>query len=151
DSDGQDLIDRPASERFERLADIAPADALIPRLVTSDSARAAEFFADAIARGHEGLVVKSLGSPYGAGRRGSDWIKVKPRTTLDLVILAAEWGHGRRTGWLSNLHLGARDPDTGGVVLLRQKGKGPSRPHLDWRHHGPLRLAPAPPPPAPPP
>jgi len=139
--DGQDLIDQPASERFERLADIAPADALIPRLVTSDSARAAEFFADAIARGHEGLVVKSLGSPYGAGRRGSDWIKVKPRTTLDLVILAAEWGHGRRTGWLSNLHLGARDPDTGGFVMLGKTFKGLTDAMLTWQTQRLLSLS----------
>ena len=139
--DGQDLIDHPASERFERLADIAPADALIPRLVTSDSARAAEFFADAIARGHEGLVVKSLGSPYGASRRGSDWIKVKPRTTLDLVILAAEWGHGRRTGWLSNLHLGARDPDTGGFVMLGKTFKGLTDAMLTWQTQRLLSLS----------
>ena len=139
--DGRDLIDQPASERFERLAEIAPADALIPRLVTSDSARAAEFFADAIARGHEGVVVKSVDSPYGAGRRGSDWIKVKPRTTLDLVILAAEWGHGRRTGWLSNLHLGARDPDTGGFVMLGKTFKGLTDAMLTWQTQRLLSLS----------
>jgi ATP-dependent DNA ligase I len=139
--DGRDLIDQPASERFERLAEIAPADALIPRLVTSDSAQAAEFFADAIARGHEGVVVKSIDSPYGAGRRGSDWIKVKPRTTLDLVILAAEWGHGRRTGWLSNLHLGARDPDTGGFVMLGKTFKGLTDAMLTWQTQRLLSLS----------
>jgi ATP-dependent DNA ligase I len=139
--DGQDLIDLPASERFERLAEIAPAEALIPRLVTSDSAQAAEFFADAIARGHEGVVVKSVGSPYGAGRRGSDWIKVKPRTTLDLVILAAEWGHGRRTGWLSNLHLGARDPETGGFVMLGKTFKGLTDAMLTWQTERLLALS----------
>jgi DNA ligase 1 len=131
--DGQDLIDAPARERFERLAAIAPADALIPHLVTADHAEAAEFFADAIARGHEGVVVKSVDSQYVAGRRGSDWIKVKPRTTLDLVILAAEWGHGRRTGWLSNLHLGARDPDTGGFVMLGKTFKGLTDAMLTWQ------------------
>ena len=139
--DGQDLIDEPASERFERLAEIAPAEALIPHLVTSESAQAADFFAEAIARGHEGVVVKSVDSPYGAGRRGSDWIKVKPRTTLDLVILAAEWGHGRRTGWLSNLHLGARDPETGGFVMLGKTFKGLTDAMLTWQTERLLALS----------
>jgi len=138
---GQDLIDLPVSERFERLAAVAPSDALIPHLVTADHAEAAEFFADAIARGHEGVVVKSVDSPYGAGRRGSDWIKVKPRTTLDLVILAAEWGHGRRTGWLSNLHLGARDPDTGGFVMLGKTFKGLTDVMLTWQTERLLALS----------
>jgi ATP-dependent DNA ligase I len=139
--DGQDLIDQPANDRFERLAEIAPTEALIPHLVTSDPAQAAEFFADAIARGHEGVVVKSVGSPYGAGRRGSDWIKVKPRTTLDLVILAAEWGHGRRTGWLSNLHLGARDPETGRFVMLGKTFKGLTDAMLTWQTQRLLSLS----------
>jgi DNA ligase-1 len=139
--DGQDLIDRPGSERFERLAAIAPAGTLIPRLVTADEEQAAEFFADAIGRGHEGVVVKAIGTPYGAGRRGSDWIKVKPRTTLDLVILAAEWGHGRRTGWLSNLHLGARDPETGGFVMLGKTFKGLTDAMLRWQTERLLSLA----------
>lgn len=139
--DGEDLIDMPASERFERLTAVAPPDVLIPRLVTADQAKAGEFFADALARGHEGVVVKSLDSPYGAGRRGSDWIKVKPRTTLDLVILAAEWGHGRRTGWLSNLHLGARDPETGGFVMLGKTFKGLTDAMLTWQTERLLALA----------
>jgi len=139
--DGEDLIDLPESERFERLAAIAPPDALIPRLVTGDQAEAAEFFDDALARGHEGVVVKATGSPYGAGRRGGDWIKVKPRTTLDLVILAAEWGHGRRTGWLSNLHLGARDPATGGFVMLGKTFKGLTDAMLTWQTERLLALA----------
>ena len=139
--DGHDLIDEPASERFERLAAIAPAGTLIPHLVTSDPARAAEFFSDAIARGHEGVVVKAIYTPYGAGRRGSDWIKVKPRTTLDLVILAAEWGHGRRAGWLSNLHLGARDPETGGFVMLGKTFKGLTDAMLRWQTDHLLSLA----------
>jgi ATP-dependent DNA ligase I len=139
--DGEDLIDIPASERFERLTAVAPPDVLIPRLVTSDHAKAGEFFADAIVRGHEGVVVKSLDSPYGAGRRGSDWIKVKPRTTLDLVILAAEWGHGRRTGWLSNLHLGARDPETGGFVMLGKTFKGLTDAMLTWQTERLLALS----------
>ena len=139
--DGDDLIDQPASERFERLAAIAPAGTLIPHLVTSDPEQAAEFFGDAIARGHEGVVVKAIDTPYGAGRRGSDWIKVKPRTTLDLVILAAEWGHGRRTGWLSNLHLGARDPETGGFVMLGKTFKGLTDAMLRWQTEHLLSLA----------
>jgi ATP-dependent DNA ligase I len=139
--DGEDLIDLPESERFQRLAALAPAETLIPRLVTQDQVQAAEFFADALARGHEGVVVKSAGSPYGAGRRGSDWIKVKPRTTLDLVILAAEWGHGRRTGWLSNLHLGARDPETGGFVMLGKTFKGLTDAMLTWQTERLLGLA----------
>ena len=139
--DGDDLMDQPASERFQRLAAIAPACALIPHLVTADPDQAAEFFSDAIARGHEGVVVKAVDTPYGAGRRGSDWIKVKPRTTLDLVILAAEWGHGRRTGWLSNLHLGARDPDTGGFVMLGKTFKGLTDAMLRWQTDRLLSLA----------
>jgi DNA ligase-1 len=139
--DGEDLIDLPESDRFERLAAIAPPDALIPRLVTDDQAQAAEFFAGALASGHEGLVIKALGSTYGAGRRGGDWIKVKPRTTLDLVILAAEWGHGRRTGWLSNLHLGARDPETGGFVMLGKTFKGLTDAMLTWQTERLLALA----------
>ena len=115
---------RARRDRFARLTAIAPPGLVIPRIVTADLAEAGAFFADAVARGHEGVVVKSLGDRYAAGRRGSEWIKVKPRHTLDLVILAAEWGHGRRRGWLSNLHLGARDPDTGGMVMLGKTFKG---------------------------
>jgi len=139
--DGDDLIDQAEGQRFERLAAIAPAEALIPRLVTADQAEAAGFFADALAGGHEGVVVKAPGSPYGAGRRGGDWIKVKPRTTLDLVILGAEWGHGRRTGWLSNLHLGARDPETGGFVMLGKTFKGLTDAMLTWQTERLLGLA----------
>jgi DNA ligase-1 len=139
--DGQDLIDEPASERFRRLAGIAPANLVISRLVTADGPEAAEFFADALRRGHEGVVVKSADAPYRAGRRGSDWIKVKPRTTLDLVILAAEWGHGRRSGLLSNLHLGARDPDTGAFVMLGKTFKGLTDAMLSWQTDHLLALA----------
>jgi DNA ligase 1 len=131
--DGADLIEVPAAERFARLAAVAPADLVIPRLVTEELQAAEDFFADAIARGHEGVVVKSVAAPYGAGRRGSDWIKVKPRHTLDLVILAAEWGHGRRQGWLSNLHLGARDPETGEMIMLGKTFKGLTDAMLAWQ------------------
>jgi DNA ligase-1 len=104
----------------------------VPRLVTDDPAVATAFFAEAIARGHEGVVVKSLDAPYEAGRRGSGWVKVKPRHTLDLVVLAVEWGHGRRHGTLSNLHLGARDPN-GGFVMLGKTFKGLTDELLAWQ------------------
>ncbi|HVB45270.1 MAG TPA: ATP-dependent DNA ligase [Streptosporangiaceae bacterium] len=139
--DGHDLIDQPAADRFRRLAEITPAELLIPRVVTSDPQEATRFFGDAISRGHEGVVVKSVRAPYQAGRRGSDWIKVKPRNTLDLVILAAEWGHGRRTGLLSNLHLGARDPETGGFVMLGKTFKGLTDAMLAWQTERLLELA----------
>ncbi len=139
--DGLDLVDSPASERFARLAAIAPAGLVIPRVVTADAGEAEEFFATAVAHGHEGVVVKSVTGPYGAGRRGSEWIKVKPRHTLDLVVLAAEWGHGRRHGWLSNLHLGARDPATGGMVMLGKTFKGLTDALLAWQTERLLELA----------
>src|SRR4029077_7090329 len=113
----------------------------IPRLVTSDVREAETFFADAIGRGHEGGGIKSVDAPYSAGRRGSDSIKVKPRHTLDLVVLAAEWGHGRRQGWLSNLHLGARDPETGGMVMLGKTFKGLTDALLTWQTERLLELA----------
>jgi DNA ligase-1 len=138
---GRDLIDLGAADRFSELTAIAPGELLIPRIVTSDPQRAEEFFAAAIASGHEGVVVKSVDAPYRTGRRGSDWIKVKPRTTLDLVILAVEWGHGRRTGLLSNLHLGARDPDTGKFVMLGKTFKGLTDEMLRWQTEHLLALA----------
>jgi DNA ligase-1 len=106
--DGADLLDAPGESRFAALTAAVPAELRVPRLVTADQEAARAFFHDALAQGHEGVVVKDLGAPYQAGRRGAGWIKVKPRHTLDLVVLAAEWGSGRRQGWLSNLHLGAR-------------------------------------------
>ena len=130
--DGRDLVDEPATVRHALMAEVLPADLRVPRLVTSDVAEAEAFFADAVARGHEGVVVKSLDGLYAAGRRGSEWIKVKPRHTLDLVVLAAEWGHGRRRGWLSNLHLGARDP-AGGFVMLGKTFKGLTDEMLRWQ------------------
>ncbi len=130
--DGRDLVDEPATVRHALMAEVLPAGLRVPRLVTADVAEAEAFFADAVARGHEGVVVKSLDGPYAAGRRGSEWIKVKPRHTLDLVVLAAEWGHGRRRGWLSNLHLGARDP-AGGFVMLGKTFKGLTDEMLRWQ------------------
>jgi ATP-dependent DNA ligase I len=131
--DGADLLDLPDAERHAALAAVVPASMLMPRLVTADVDEAGAFFADAVARGHEGVVVKSLTTPYAAGRRGAGWIKVKPRHTLDLVVLAVEWGHGRRQGWLSNLHLGARDPETGGWVMLGKTFKGLTDELLAWQ------------------
>jgi ATP-dependent DNA ligase len=139
--DGTDLIDEPAHVRQARLAAVMPAELLVPRLVTEDADAAAAFFADAVGRGHEGVVVKSPDATYAAGRRGSEWIKVKPRHTLDLVVLAAEWGHGRRRGWLSNLHLGARDPATGGLVMLGKTFKGLTDAMLTWQTGRLLELA----------
>ncbi|HXZ77266.1 MAG TPA: ATP-dependent DNA ligase [Streptosporangiaceae bacterium] len=139
--DGTDLIDEPASDRYALLARITPAALLIPRLVTEDVAAAEAFFADAVGRGHEGVVIKSPSALYAAGRRGSEWIKVKPRHTLDLVVLAAEWGHGRRRGWLSNLHLGARDPVSGGLVMLGKTFKGLTDEMLTWQTNRLLELA----------
>ncbi|MGH3657259.1 MAG: ATP-dependent DNA ligase, partial [Micromonosporaceae bacterium] len=130
--DGEDLLDAPAHRRWTVLADAVDADLLIPRTVVSTVDQAGEWFAGALDAGHEGVVVKSLDAPYEAGRRGGGWLKVKPRHTLDLVILAAEWGHGRRRGFLSNLHLGARDPD-GGYVMLGKTFKGLTDEMLAWQ------------------
>ncbi|WP_131760538.1 ATP-dependent DNA ligase, partial [Actinomadura fibrosa] len=131
--DGTDLLDAPGAERGAALARAVPAELRMPRIVTGDPAEAKEFFDDAVARGHEGVMVKSLDTPYTAGRRGAGWIKVKPRHTLDLVVLAAEWGHGRRQGFLSNLHLGARDPGSGGFVMLGKTFKGLTDELLAWQ------------------
>lgn len=139
--DGIDLIDAPADERFSRLVAVAPPELVIPRLVTADLSEAEQFFEAAVDRGHEGVLVKSLDAPYGAGRRGSEWIKVKPRHTLDLLVLGAEWGHGRRQGWLSNLHLGARDPATGRPVMLGKTFKGLTDALLTWQTDRLLELA----------
>jgi DNA ligase-1 len=105
----------------------------VPRIVADDAAEAERFLDDALARGHEGVMVKALDAPYEAGRRGASWIKVKRAHTLDLVVLAAEWGHGRRQGRLSNLHLGARDPETGGFVMLGKTFKGMTDEMLAWQ------------------
>jgi DNA ligase-1 len=104
----------------------------VPNLLTDDPDAAASFLDGALARGHEGVVVKAATSTYEAGRRGSAWRKVKPVRTFDLVVLAAEWGHGRRRGWLSNLHLGARDPD-GGFVMVGKTFKGLTDALLEWQ------------------
>ncbi|MGQ0704149.1 MAG: ATP-dependent DNA ligase [Gemmatimonadales bacterium] len=131
--DGEDLLDAALSERLERLDAVLPPGFRVPRLVTDEVAQAERFFAETVARGHEGVMAKSPSAPYAAGKRGSAWIKVKTPRTLDLVVLAAEWGSGRRQGWLSNLHLGARDPATGGFVMLGKTFKGMTDEMLEWQ------------------
>ncbi len=131
--DGEDLLAAPGAERLARLAEVLPDHLVVPRVVAAEEEVAAGFFADSLAAGHEGVVVKSLDAPYDAGRRGSAWVKVKPRHTLDLVVLAVEWGSGRREGWLSNIHLGARDPSTGGFVMLGKTFKGMTDRMLAWQ------------------
>src|SRR5215217_6527162 len=137
---GEDLIDRPASERFAALAELVPEASRVPREVAADADAARGVLDDALARGHEGVLVKSLEAPYAAGRRGAGWLKVKPRHTLDLVVLGAEWGHGRRRGWLSNLHLGAREPDGSGFVMLGKTFKGLTDAMLAWQTEALLAL-----------
>jgi DNA ligase 1 len=121
--DGESLLSRSYEERTRLLTELVPA-AVIPRLMTSDAEEGRRFLAQSLAAGHEGVMAKSLTAPYVAGQRGFHWLKVKEATTLDLVVLAAEWGNGRREGWLSNLHLGARDPVTGQFVMLGKTFKG---------------------------
>ncbi len=130
-ADGEDLIDRPLAERLAVLDSLAP-DFSPPRLRTADAAAASEFLDGAFEAGHEGVMVKNLASHYAAGSRGADWHKIKQVHTLDLVVLAAEWGSGRREGWLSNLHLGARDP-AGGFVMLGKTFKGLTDDMLRWQ------------------
>jgi DNA ligase-1 len=131
--DGESLVDRPLAERLEILDRVLPASRRVPRIVATDLDAGAAFQADALARGHEGVMVKSLSAPYAAGRRGAAWLKVKTARTLDLVVLAVEWGSGRRHGWLSNLHLGARDPATGDFVMLGKTFKGMTDETLQWQ------------------
>jgi DNA ligase-1 len=131
--DGRTLVSSPAVARHAELARAVPAAMRASRLETADPAVAQAFFIDALGRGHEGMMAKALDSPYEAGSRGANWLKVKQPKTLDLVVLAAEWGSGRRQGWLSNLHLGARDPATGGFVMLGKTFKGLSDETLAWQ------------------
>jgi DNA ligase-1 len=131
--DGEDLIDRPARERLAALEEHIPEGLRVPRIETEDVSEAQRFLEDALARGHEGVMVKALDAPYEAGRRGAGWLKVKVAHTLDLVVLAAEWGHGRRQGKLSNLHLGARDPENGTFVMLGKTFKGMTDELLAWQ------------------
>jgi DNA ligase-1 len=132
-ADGQDLIDRPTSERFDALAGIVPEPERVPRIVTASPDEARSFLEAALAAGHEGVMAKSLAAGYEAGRRGAGWLKIKPSHTLDLVVLAIEQGSGRRSRWLSNIHLGARDPASGGFVMLGKTFKGMTDEMLEWQ------------------
>jgi DNA ligase-1 len=131
--DGESLIDRRAEERFGALSDAVSSELIVPRRVTAEVTEAESFQRRALAAGHEGVMAKALDAPYEAGARGGSWLKVKTAHTLDLVVLAAEWGHGRRRGWLSNLHLGARDTASGGLVMLGKTFKGLTDEMLAWQ------------------
>jgi DNA ligase-1 len=139
--DGTDLLDLPTSERVAALDAIVPKVHRVDRLITSDPDAAQRFLDVTLEAGHEGVMAKSLTAPYEAGRRGAGWLKVKPVHTLDLVVLGVEWGSGRRTGKLSNIHLGARDPATGGFVMLGKTFKGMTDAMLDWQTTRFLELA----------
>ena len=130
---GEVLVERTNEARWAALSLAVPEAARVVRTLVTDQAQAEQIMQAALATGHEGVVAKSLASTYEAGRRGAGWLKLKPAPTLDLVVLAAEWGNGRRKGWLSNLHLGARDPDTGGFVMLGKTFKGLTDETLSWQ------------------
>ncbi|MEO7653271.1 MAG: ATP-dependent DNA ligase, partial [Bryobacteraceae bacterium] len=131
--DGAPLVDEPQFRRFAALQRLSPPGDLIPHVVTASPTQAEEFLREALNRGHEGIMAKSTEAPYAAGARGQSWLKIKKAHTLDLVILAAEWGNGRRQGWLSNLHLGARDPEKGGFAMLGKTFKGMTDEMLAWQ------------------
>ena len=131
--DGTDLLDAPTSDRLAALDALVPPRHRVDRLVTSDPSRAEDFLKATLAAGHEGVMAKSPDAPYQAGRRGAGWLKVKPVHTLDLVVLAVEWGSGRRRGKLSNIHLGARDPVTGEFIMVGKTFKGMTDAMLDWQ------------------
>jgi DNA ligase-1 len=150
--DGVDLLDRPLAERVAAMAEAVPGELLVTRTTAGTAEEVTGALDRAIEGGQEGVVVKALTAPYDAGRRGGAWVKVKPRHTLDLVVLAVEWGHGRRRGWLSNLHLGARDPRTGTFgdaceptqhhfVMLGKTFKGLTDELLRWQTERFLELA----------
>jgi DNA ligase-1 len=131
--DDELLVDRPTSDRAAALAALVPELHRVPRLVTADRDAAQRFVDDALALGHEGVMAKALDAPYDAGNRGAAWLKIKKVHTLDLVVIGVEWGSGRRTGTLSNLHLGARDPVNGGFVMLGKTFKGMTDELLAWQ------------------
>ena len=139
--DADSLMGAPASERFDALARTLPPALVMPRIITGDAVAAEAFYDDALRRGHEGVMAKSLAAPYEPGKRAATWLKVKRLHTLDLVVLAAEWGHGRRKGWLSNLHLAARDPHNGEFVMLGKTFKGMTDEMLAWQTHAMLERA----------
>lgn len=131
--DGADLLDAPTSERLAALDELVPTQHRVDRLVTSDANAAAAFLDATLAAGHEGVMAKAPDAPYQAGRRGAGWLKIKPVHTLDLVVLAVEWGSGRRRGKLSNIHLGARDPESGRFVMVGKTFKGMTDSMLEWQ------------------
>src|SRR5690606_12635642 len=135
--DGTDLIDAPGRARWTALAEAVPGPLLVARAMAHTVEQAGDAFAAAVDAGHEGVVIKDPDAPYDVGRRGGAWVKVKPRHTLDLVVLAAEWGHGRRQGWLSNLHLGARGKE--GLVMVGKTFKGRTGELLAWQTEEPPR------------
>jgi DNA ligase-1 len=130
---GEPLFEEPYRKRVELLAEGVPSECRIPQVVTADAKVVQEFLKKSLEAGHEGIMAKGIDSPYVAGQRGFHWLKIKPAKTLDLVILAAEWGHGRRKGWLSNLHLGARDPESGQFIMLGKTFKGLTDEMLKWQ------------------
>jgi DNA ligase-1 len=136
---GGSLLDETQARRFAALAELAPSS-LIPHTIASDAKMGEEFFEQAIRRGHEGIMAKAIAATYAAGARGQSWLKIKRPRTLDLVILAAEWGHGRRQGWLSNLHLGARDTEKGGFAMLGKTFKGLTDEMLAWQTQELLKI-----------
>jgi DNA ligase-1 len=131
--DGRDLLDAPLADRLEQMRELLPEAVTVPREICTTPSEAAETFADAVKRGYEGVVIKNLRAPYAAGRRDAAWVKVKPRHTFDLIVTAAEWGHGRRQGWLSNLHLAAPDPVSGELIMLGKTFKGLTDELLTWQ------------------
>jgi DNA ligase-1 len=131
--DGEALIDRSFGERAEQLADAAPAAVRVPSIVTADENEATAFLRSALEAGHEGIMAKALTGTYAAGSRGAEWLKIKQAHTLDLVVIAAEWGSGRRKGWLSNLHLAARNPEDGTFMMLGKTFKGLTDKLLAWQ------------------
>ena len=138
--DGDDLLDRPQRKRFAALNELLPTPLVVPHHLSPSADEAAGFLSRALAQGHEGVMAKARDSVYAAGSRGSSWLKVKAVRTLDLVVLAVEWGSGRRQGWLSNLHLGARDPVGGGFVMLGKTFKGLTDAMLVWQTQALLAL-----------
>jgi DNA ligase-1 len=138
--DSASLLDETQARRFNTLRDLAGTDALTPNIIARDAEAADAFLAEALQRGHEGIMAKSLEATYAAGARGRSWLKIKQANTLDLVILAAEWGNGRRQGWLSNLHLGARDTKNGGFAMLGKTFKGLTDQMLEWQTQELLKL-----------
>jgi DNA ligase-1 len=137
---GEDLIDQPTGKRRAELVSVVPNGLTTPATEATEPAEVAAYFDKALSHGQEGVMVKSLEAPYEAGRRGAGWVKLKPVHTLDLVVLAVEWGSGRRQGWLSNLHLGARDPGTGEFVMLGKTFKGLTDVLLKWQTERFLQL-----------